>query len=125
MNVARASDLHNHRMHTAIMELRDIIHERYPTAQFSVVTPPEEPSSLELIAVVDVDDTDEVMDLVLDRVLDFQMEEGLPVHVLPLMTPEREAAARAREREQNERDGDGGYARRLAELTAMRQQTSL
>ncbi len=121
MNVARARDSHDDRMHAAIMELQDIVHGRYPTAQFSVVTPPEEPSSLELIAVVDVDDTDEVMDLVLNRVIEFQSEERLLVHMLPLMTPEREAAALAREREQNERDGDGGYARRLADLTAMRE----
>ena len=33
---------------------------------------------------MDVDDTDEVTDVVIDRVLELHTEQGLPVHVIPL-----------------------------------------
>ncbi|MFN8556134.1 MAG: hypothetical protein U0531_01850 [Dehalococcoidia bacterium] len=35
-----------------------------------------------LIVTVDVDDTDAVLDTI-DRVLELQLDDGLPVHVIP------------------------------------------
>jgi hypothetical protein len=82
------------RTEQAVTELQSAIRERYPTASFVLTRSPEDPSSLHLEAIVDVDDPDEVGDLVVDRVVELQAEEGIPIHVIPLRTPERIAAAR-------------------------------
>ena len=37
---------------------------------------------------------DDVMDLVADRLLELQVDQGLPVHVVPLRTPARTTAIR-------------------------------
>jgi len=42
--------------------------------------------------VVDVDDPDEVLDTVIERVVQFQIDEQLPIHVVPIRTPERVSA---------------------------------
>jgi hypothetical protein len=47
-----------------------------------------------LLAVADVDDPDEVGDLVVERVVALQVDEGIPLHVIPLRTPERERHSR-------------------------------
>ena len=80
------------RMHEAVTELQGTISRRYPSAHFSLSHPEDEPTSLELTAVVDVDDPDEVLDAVIDRVVEFQVDEHLPIHVVPIRTPERVAA---------------------------------
>lgn len=79
-------------MQSAIDELRGLIERRYPGATFSVSRDPEEAASVHLNATVDVDDTDEVVDLVIDRVLEFQEEQDLPIHVIPLRPAERVVA---------------------------------
>jgi hypothetical protein len=78
----------------AIDELRGMIHAKYPTATFGVHPGIEDPEETWLIARVDLDEPDEVIDLVRDRVLELQLDEGVPVYVLPLRTPERIAALR-------------------------------
>jgi len=50
------------------------------------------PNIVHLYAEVDVEDTDEVLDVVIDRLVDMQAEEGLPIFVIPVQTPERIAA---------------------------------
>src|SRR4028118_548954 len=80
------------RMHEAVTELQGTISRRYPSARFSLSHSEDEPTSLELTAVVDVDDPDEVLDAVIDRVVEFQVDEPLPIHVVPIRTPERIAA---------------------------------
>jgi hypothetical protein len=82
------------RTQRAVTELETRILERYPTASFVVTRSLEDPASIHLDAVVDVDDPDEVGDLVVDRVVELQADEGIPIHVIPLRTPERIAAAR-------------------------------
>ncbi len=47
--------------------------------------------------MVDVDDRGEVIDVFLDRLVELQLEEGLPLFVVPVRTPERIAAILARE----------------------------
>ena len=44
--------------------------------------------------MVDIDDPDEVADLVMDRMLQFQLDEDIPIYVIPIRTPERVAALR-------------------------------
>ncbi len=78
----------------ALAELRQAIAQHYPAATFEVVRG-EEPEAFLLRATVDIDEPHEVIDLVLDRLVELQVEEELPVSILPRRTPEREAAVRA------------------------------
>lgn len=86
-SIERANDL-DARIEQAVDELQGMIKERYPTASFEV-GPEEDPSGIYVTATVDIDDPDEVMDLIIDRLLDIQIEEGLPVYVVPVRTEER------------------------------------
>jgi hypothetical protein len=79
---------------TALSELKGMIQAKYPSASFAVRPGIEDPDETWLTTRVDVEDPDEVMDLVIDRLLEIQLDEGIPVHVLPLRTPERVAALR-------------------------------
>lgn len=81
-------------MHQALTELEGMIRDRYPTATFEVGPGEDDPEAVHLTATVDVDDPDEVMDLVVQRVMALQAEEGLPLHVIPIRTPERIEALR-------------------------------
>jgi len=81
------------RTQNAITELQNTISSKYPTATFEVERAAEDPAIIHLVTTVDVDDPDEVGDLVLDRVLDLVAEERIPVHVIPVRTPERIRAA--------------------------------
>ncbi len=80
------------RMQQAVAELQETIRRRYPSARFSLSHPEDEPASIDLTAVVDVDDPDEVLDTVIDRVVELQVDEQIPIHVTPVRTPERVAA---------------------------------
>ena len=77
------------RTQAALDELRATISLRYPGARFEVGRNPDEPENIDLITTVDVDDPDEVLDLVIDRLLEFQIDERIPVHVIPIWTSER------------------------------------
>ncbi|MCX6024627.1 MAG: hypothetical protein NTZ05_23425 [Chloroflexi bacterium] len=61
-----------------------MIVSQYPTAVFHVTEAPDEPDSIDLLAFVECEDTDEVMDLVIDRLIEMTVEERLPIHVIPL-----------------------------------------
>jgi hypothetical protein len=86
------------RMQKAIAEFESLILQRYPGTSFEVSVAPDDPRQIHLNVVVDLDDPDEVGDLVLDRLLQLQVDEGIPLHVIPLRTPERIEAAGAAER---------------------------
>ena len=72
----------------AIGELRATISEKYPTATFEVSRHPEEPENVLLKATLDLEDPDDVLELVSDRLFDLQVVERIPVYVVPLHTPE-------------------------------------
>lgn len=80
-------------MAKAIVELMTIIGERYPDAQFSVTPGIDDPESVHLTTTVDIDETEDVLDLVIDRLLELQVDEQLPIHVIPLRPIERVLAA--------------------------------
>jgi hypothetical protein len=80
------------RTRQAIAELQGAIAARYPTTIFALERNPEDPASIHLLAVADVDDPDEVGDLVVERVIALQVDEGIPLHVIPLRASEREQA---------------------------------
>jgi hypothetical protein len=81
------------RIQSALAELEGMIRDKYPTATFAVSIG-DDPDGVYLTPTVDVDDTDEVFDVVVDRLVDMQVEEELPVYVIPIRTPERIAALR-------------------------------
>ena len=83
------------RMQQAVAELKELVRSRYPEASFRVARSPEDGRSIDIWTSVDLDEPDEVMDLVVGRVMELLIDEGLPVHVVPVRTPERAEKARA------------------------------
>lgn len=73
----------------AMDELQGMIRARYPSTEFRIRPGVDDPETTYLVATVDVDDPDEVLDLVLDRLIQMQVNEGLPISLLPIHTPER------------------------------------
>lgn len=67
----------------ALEELRSIILRSYPEAEFEVSTG-DDPEGTYLTAIVDVEDSTEVMDLFIDRLIDMQVDDGLAVYVIPV-----------------------------------------
>jgi len=82
----------NGRMMVALAELEGIIRRRYPDAQFQVTRSQDDPAVLHLTAIVDVEDTEEVVDTVIARMMELQIEEELPIFVIPVRPRERVAA---------------------------------
>jgi hypothetical protein len=85
------------RMEEAVHELKRLITVRFPQAAF-VVEEGFDPKGIYLVTTVDIADTDEVMAVVGDRLVELQVEEGLPVYVTPLR-PITRVVAQLRERE--------------------------
>jgi hypothetical protein len=84
-------------MEEAIHELKGLITKRFPQATF-VVEEGFDPKGIYLVTTVDIADTDEVIDLVGDRLLEMQVDEGLPLYMTPLQ-PIGRVIAQLRERE--------------------------
>jgi hypothetical protein len=82
------------RITQALNELADLVRRHHPEATFQVAPAQDDPSIVHLLARVDVEDTEEVAELVMDRMIQMQVDEGLPIYVIPLRTPERIAALR-------------------------------
>jgi uncharacterized protein (UPF0332 family) len=71
------------RTREAIDELKTMIRDRYPRASFAV-SHGEDPKGIYLDATVDIDDVDDILDVVRDRLFTLQVDEGLPIYVIPL-----------------------------------------
>lgn len=82
------------RLQEAIAERKERITSRFPTTTFEQYQG-EDPVGICLIAIVDIDDLEEVDRLYLDRMVDLQVEERLPLFVVPESTPERNRAINA------------------------------
>ncbi len=87
----------------AVDELIALVREHYPAASFRVAQGEEDPEITHIFATIDRDDPDEVTDLTIERELAL-LDEGIPVYVIPLRTPKREAAV-VRRMEQERREG--------------------
>jgi len=72
----------------AVSELQHLVQLRYPVAWFDV-SPGQDPAGTYLRATVDVPDTDEVIKLVIDRLVELQVDEQLPIYFIPLRPRER------------------------------------
>ena len=82
----------------AVNELKGMISVRFPQASF-VVEEGFDPKGIYLVTTVDIADTDEVIDVVGDRLLELQVDEGLPIYMTPLR-PIQRVIAELQEREQ-------------------------
>ncbi|HZM23546.1 MAG TPA: hypothetical protein VFC02_17470 [Anaerolineales bacterium] len=71
------------RMQEAIDELKGLITAHFPQATF-VVEEGFDPEGVYLVTTVDIADTDEVIAVVGDRLVDLQVDESLPVYVTML-----------------------------------------
>ncbi|MSQ27595.1 MAG: hypothetical protein EXR51_05595 [Dehalococcoidia bacterium] len=76
------------RLAAANGELPAIVRQRFPSASFQVGEG-EDPEGTYLTAIVDVDDTDEVMAVVVARLVTMQVDEHLPLYFIPLRPSER------------------------------------
>lgn len=72
----------NPRIRSAITELEGLITASYPKATFDV-SKGEDPEGVYLTATVDTDDLTSVLEVVGDRLVDMQVEHGLPLYVVP------------------------------------------
>ncbi len=75
------------RVQAAIVELLEIIKRQYPTAAFRVERGQDDPDAIHLVAIVDIADTGELLDLVIDRLMEIQTDDELPIFVIPLRPP--------------------------------------
>jgi hypothetical protein len=85
-------------MEKAVNELKGTIAARFPQASF-IVEEGFDPKGIYLVTTVDIADTDEVIDVIGDRLVELQVDEGLPIYVTPLR-PMQRVLAELREREQ-------------------------
>lgn len=76
------------RMQTAVEELKRLISSKFPVVSFSVHEG-EDSERIHLDATVDMDDPDAVLDFVIERLVEMQVEQGLPVVVIPMRAAER------------------------------------
>ena len=77
------------RLAKALDELRTRIRARYPDASFHVERGQDDPEAIHLVTTVDVEDTDEVVDLVIDRLLELQVEERMRLYFVASRPTER------------------------------------
>jgi len=92
----------NRRRQQAVTELTRLIRQRYPSASFAVGPGEDDSAITHIIATVDVDDPDEVTDLAIEHELQLQIDEGVPVYVIPIRTPERVAKLVSEQRTQQQ-----------------------
>ncbi|GEM_PF-450010 len=77
------------RIEQAIEELKGMLLQEYPDATFEIASGQDDPEAIHLITAVDVDNLNSVLDVVIDRVVTLQVEEGIPVYVIPVRPLER------------------------------------
>lgn len=89
---AERIDIDARHIQKAIAELQALIRQYYSEASFQVAQG-EDPAGTYLITTVDVDDTDAVVDVYIDRLLELQIDDGLPVYVVPIRPLDRLTAS--------------------------------
>jgi len=78
------------RIQDALVELQGLIGAAFPEAAFTIY-PGHDPEGIYLEALVDVEDMNDVLDVFIDRLVDLQVEDRLPVYVIPIRPPDRVA----------------------------------
>lgn len=82
------------RTRAALAELKQLVRQRYPDATFAVRRGEDDPDCIHLVATVDVEDGGEVIEAVVERLMEIQIEQGLPIFVIPLRPRESVLAMR-------------------------------
>ncbi len=77
-------------MKEAVGEIKAAIRERFPQVAFRS-RQGDDPQGLYLTVVVDTDDAEAVVDVYIDRLVELQVERGLPLYVVPVRSPEHAA----------------------------------
>jgi hypothetical protein len=95
MTIEQPMDL-TPRMETAVEEIQRLVTQRFPDATF-VLGHGEDPEGIHLIVTVDLDDMGEVFDLYFDRLVDMQLDDILPLYVIPVRPVQRSLEILARE----------------------------
>ena len=93
------SSLDSPEMDAAIEEIKQLILQYLPEATFDS-GPGEDPVGMYLVATVDLEDLGPVEDVFLDRLVELQVDEGIPLYVITSRPLARtmEMLERARER---------------------------
>lgn len=81
MKTEQLGQLEDPRIQAALAELEQAIAARYPVATFDVFYR-EDPDGVRLRATIDVEDTGEVIDTIIDTLYEIQVERGLPIYVI-------------------------------------------
>jgi hypothetical protein len=79
------------RVQEILLELEQRIRALYPAAEFEV-THGGEPDGVYLTATIDTTNVFDLLDAITDRLLEIQIDEKLPIYVIPIR-PERPAQA--------------------------------
>ncbi len=75
-------------MERAIEQLKAAITEQYPQAAFVIVRG-EDSDGIYLKTIVDLEDVDQVVDSIRDKLYELQVERALPIYVVPLQPIDR------------------------------------
>ena len=84
MGAERISDLESPLVRTAIEDLKRLVLAHYPSATFTVEPSVDDPYAIHLVTTVETLDTTDVLDTVFDRMMEIQIEQGLPIFVIPV-----------------------------------------
>ncbi|MBA3450024.1 MAG: hypothetical protein H0T18_02290 [Chloroflexia bacterium] len=76
------------RMDAAIAEIKELILTHFTGATFDVGLS-DDPDGTSMTVTVDVEDTDDVVDVIVERSLEMQVDEGIPLYVVPVRPIER------------------------------------
>lgn len=91
MNAIETLDHSEAQLMAALEELREMILALYPHATFST-RHGDDPVGVYLRAEVDVENLIDIVDVVLGRRVDMQVDEGLPIELVPVRPIQREIA---------------------------------
>ncbi|MHB8574645.1 MAG: hypothetical protein ACYDCQ_04875 [Dehalococcoidia bacterium] len=83
---SRVLDTNESQMRAAIRELKQLVRARFPDANFGV-TIGEDPFGVYLTVYLDIDDSDKVMDIMIDKLLEIQVDRQLSIY--PMIAPSR------------------------------------
>jgi hypothetical protein len=78
----------NPRIQDAVSELQRLITTRYPEATFTVAAG-EDPEGIYLTATVDTDDLTTVLETVEERLVELQVDQEIPLYLVPVRPVER------------------------------------
>jgi|KBSSwiStaDraftv2_1062776.scaffolds.fasta_scaffold4013674_1 hypothetical protein len=82
----------DHRIQAAIADLESLILQHYPEATFDVSRGFDDPEAIHLNVTADVENLTDLIEVTLDRQMEFQIDDDIPIFVIPDRTPERNRA---------------------------------